>query len=247
MLDRIHYQLLQVRNPGDPMREQEIHAFARALGTVPERISVFDLLIHTPDVLDLAAADMFILGGSGHYSVVYDVAWLDYAFETLRRVYDSGKPVFASCWGFQAMARAMGGRVINDLATAEIGTHTLRLTEAGLADPVFGPLGPVFKAQMGHEDRVVELPPGAVLLASSDRVENQAYKFEDRPIYCTQFHPELNRADLFDRVQAYPQYVSRIAGLPPERFPELVEETPEAEALLKRFVRHVFGEAPVGR
>jgi hypothetical protein len=67
MFDRIRYQLLQVRNPGDPMREQEIHSFARALGTIPERISVFDLLIHKPDVLELSATDMFLLGGSGHY------------------------------------------------------------------------------------------------------------------------------------------------------------------------------------
>ena len=35
-------------------------------------------------------------------------------------------------------------------------------------------------------------------------------------------------------------YVERIAGLPPERFGEMIEETPQTEALLKRFVGLVF-------
>src|SRR4029079_7796232 len=104
------------------------------------------------------------------------------------------------------------------------------------------PLGDTFLGQMGHEDIVVELPVGSTLLASSGRVTNQAYRFEDAPIYCTQFHPELNCRDLLERVQVYPEYVERIAGLPPERFGELIEETPESEAILRRFVGWVFGD-----
>ena len=34
----------------------------------------------------------------------------------------------------------------------------------------------------------------AVLLATSERSENQAFHFPGVPIYCTQFHPELDRA-----------------------------------------------------
>jgi GMP synthase (glutamine-hydrolysing) len=159
----------------------------------------------------------------------------------LRLVFEARQPTFASCWGFQALARALGGRVVKDLSHAEVGTHELCLTAEGLADPVFGPLGRRFEAQMGHEDRVVELPPGAVRLAFSQLVENQAYRFDDRPVYCTQFHPELNCHDLLLRVKTYPEYVERIAGLPPERFHELLRDTPGTEALLKRFVMHVFG------
>ncbi|MEX2286406.1 MAG: type 1 glutamine amidotransferase [Planctomycetaceae bacterium] len=242
MFDRIRYLLLQVRNDDDPMRRHEVDCFARALGTTTEQIGVFDLL-----KLGLAAGnfrdvDMFLLGGSGHYSVTSEENWLDRALESLRLVHSSGKPTFASCWGFQAMARALGGRVVKDLSRAEVGTHELRLTDAGKADPVFGPLGETFLGQMGHEDHVVELPAGSTLLASSDRVRNQAYRFEDAPIYCTQFHPELNPSDLMQRVKVYPEYVERIAGLPPERFGEMIEETPEAEAILKRFVALHFGD-----
>jgi GMP synthase (glutamine-hydrolysing) len=94
---------------------------------------------------------------------------------------------------------------------------------------------------MGHEDCVIELPKNATLLASSDRVTNQAYRFDDAPIYCTQFHPELNCDDMMARVRQYPHYVERIVGLPPEEFGEMIEDTEATEALLKRFVSLVFG------
>lgn len=236
MLDQIHYTLLQVRNADDPMRQNEVDAFARVLQTPRQKIRVFDLLAPTPIEAIFDVTDVFLLGGSGHYSVAGSGAWLDRALQTLRAVYDSGRPTFASCWGFQAMARAMGGAVVNDLPRAEVGTHKLFLTEAGRNDPVFRVLGDSFSAQMGHEDRVVRLPPGATLLASSELVENQAYRFDERPIYCTQFHSELNCSDLLARVEAYPHYVERIAGVPHDEFCRSICETPETEKLLRRFV-----------
>ncbi len=141
------------------------------------------------------------------------------------------------------MARALGGEVVHDLQRAELGTHSLRLTETGRQDPLFAPLGETFFGQMGHEDVVTRLPPTAIRLASSDRVRNQAYCFPDRPIYCTQFHPELNCGDLLTRVKHYPAYIRKIAGLEPDQFAQLIHETPETEALLQRFTRKfVLGE-----
>ena len=242
MFERIRFRLLQVRNPDDLMREHEVASFARTLETTPEQIRVFDLLQGRLTDQLFSETDMFLLGGSGHYSAAGDDEWLQKALGLLRQIHSAGKPTFASCWGFQAMARAMGGRVLKDLSHAEVGTHQLFLSEAGKTDPVFGPLGEMFCGQMGHEDFVVELPRGATLLASSARVENQAYRFDDAPIYCTQFHPELNCRDLSRRVANYPKYIRRIAGVPPEQFPDMIWETPETEDLLKRFVRMVFSD-----
>jgi GMP synthase (glutamine-hydrolysing) len=164
---------------------------------------------------------------------------LERALDSLRLVYENAVPTFASCWGFQAMARALGGEVVHDLDRAEIGTHQLWLTKAGQKDPVFGPLGEVFFGQMGHEDIVTQLPPGATWLAYSERVPNQAYCFPDRAIYCTQFHPELNCGDLLERVAHYPEYIRKIAGMEPDQFAQMIHETPETEAILKRFVQKV--------
>ena len=240
MFDRVRYLLLQVRNPDDPMRHHEVKSFVRVLSTTAEKIRVFDILTGRPGRTELERTDVVLLGGSGHFSATSNGEWIESALDTLREVHALRKPTFASCWGFQAMARAMGGRVVNDPDHAEVGTHELFLTEAGKRDPVFGPLGETFAGQMGHEDHVVELPPGVTLLASSQRVKNQAYRFQDAPIYCTQFHPELNCDDLMLRVTHYPEYIERIAGIPPERFGELIRETPKTEDLLTRFVAMIF-------
>lgn len=235
----LRYLLLQTRNASDPMRAQEVRCFARALDCDESAIEVFDLLAAAPSAVRLHAADVILLGGSGHYSAAGEGAWLERALDAMREIHQLARPTFASCWGFQAMARAMGGRCVNDLPNAEVGTIELRLTAAGRADPLFGQLPATFLAHAGHEDRVVALPADAVLLASSGRVAEQAFRFEGRPIYCTQFHPELDRAALLERVRAYPEYVERSAGVPYDKFVASLRETPEASSLLRRFVEFV--------
>lgn len=248
---QLRYLLLQTRNAGDPMAAQEVRCFARALECEISAINVFDLLSSAPSIDILKQADMLLLGGSGHYSVATIASdlsepdrprlrseWLERALDTLREIHRIAKPTFASCWGFQAMARAMGGQCVNDVPNAEVGTIELQLTEAGRADPIFGALPHKFAAQAGHEDHVVQLPPDAELLASSSRVTEQAFRFVGRPIYCTQFHPELDRAAMLERVIAYPEYIARIARISFDDFVQSVRETPEANSLLRRFVNH---------
>jgi len=222
------------------MLAQEVRCFARSLDCPLSAIEVFDLLSAAVPLGKLHGADMVLLGGSGHYSAAGEGAWLERALDSLRDIHRLAKPTFASCWGFQAMSRALGGRCINDPANAEIGTIELHLTSAGRTDPLFGQLPARFLAQAGHEDHVVDLPPGAVLLACSERVAEQALCFRDKPIYCTQFHPELDRAALVERVAAYPEYVARIARMSLCDFTPTCRETPEANSLLRRFVELVF-------
>jgi len=236
----LRYLLLQIRNSDDPIRTQEVGCFARALRCDRSQIEPLNLLHAAPSRRDLDRVDMVLIGGSGHYSATSDGEWIHRALDGLRLLYDTAKPTFASCWGFQAMARALGGKVIHDIQHAELGTHLLRLTDAGRQDPVFGSLDDVFSGQMGHEDRVVELPTGATRMASTDLVENQAYRLDGKPIYCTQFHPELDRRTILQRVRAYPEYVRRIEGIALEQFDNRCHDTPETEALLLRLVRHVF-------
>ena len=236
----LNFLLLQVRNPGDPMRDHEQLAFTRALEVDSDRCTTLDLLTESLSTTHLATADVVLLGGSGGCSAAGEGPWLDRALDALRELVASRQPTFASCWGFQAMARAMGGTVVNNLDTAEVGTHQLFVTTAGRKDPLFGSLGQSFLAQMGHEDCVSVLPENATLLAFSQRNTHQAYRINDAPIYCTQFHPELTREDLHLRVEAYPQYIERIAGMPAGEFITTLEETPGARSLLRRFVDTVF-------
>ena len=218
------------------MSDHELESFVRCLHGQPVRIEVFDLLDRPLAPADLAEVELILLGGSGAYSAAAGGPWFGTALQSLRVAHASSIPTFASCWGFQGMAAATGGVVVNDRRRAEIGTYEVALTDAGRADEVFGGLPPRFKAQMGHEDLVETLPPGATLLASSPLVVNQAYRFDNRPVYCTQFHPELDVDGMRRRLSAYPRYVEEVVGSTYEEIAARFEETTAANGLLQRFV-----------
>lgn len=241
------FLLLQVRNPDDPMLHQEVACFARALRCRPQQIGVFDLLRGVPTVDELAQVDMVLLGGSGDYSVAEGGPWLPPALEAMRELYELNKPTFASCWGFQAMAKALGGEVITDRSRAELGSLEIRLTDAGRSDPIFGPLGDRFLVPLGHQDCVTQLPPQAQRLASSAKVQNQAFCIPGKPIYCTQFHPELNRSALLERVRSYPHYIREICGTTVEQFARDLQPTPQSDQLLHRFLRYLRCHSPTNR
>ena len=101
---------------------------------------------------------------------------------------------------------------------------------------MFGALGDRFQVQIGHEDLVTRLPEGTTLLASSANVEIEAFRFDDKPIYCTQFHPELGRDGLIKRVAQYPDYLPLTGHATLEELSAATPETPETEAILRRFV-----------
>ena len=240
------FLLLQVREPGDPMAANEASAFRRALGLEADRLEVFDLLADAPGLSRLRSADAVLIGGSGDHSVVRGGPWLAGAMGAMELLYEHSIPTFASCWGFQGLAMALGGRVVTDHARAEVGVLPLDLTDAGRRDPVFGPIGSGFPVVIGHEDIVDELPPGAVSLASSSMIENEALKFVGKPIYATQFHPELIKADLIQRIAAYPPYLPLTGARSLEELRATMPETPGAAGLLRRFVEEVV-ETPFDR
>lgn len=221
------------------MATEEQSAFRRALGVAPDAVRPFDLLSGAPSPRQFADADAVLVGGSGDYSVVRGGPWLPAALSAMETLFETAKPTFASCWGFQALARALGGRVVTDHARAEVGVLPLHLTEAGLRDPVFGPIGAPFHAVIGHEDIVDELPPGAVSLASSDNLPNEAFTFPDKPIYATQFHPELVREDLVRRLAAYPPYLTLAGASSLDDFRAANPETADTASLLRRFAAAV--------
>ena len=241
-MNSLRYLLLQIRDHDDPIREQEIGCFQRALDCEPAQLETLDLLALSPDESVYDTFDAVFIGGSGNYSAAGESEWLDRTLASLRVLLEMRKPTFASCWGFQAFARAAGGRCINDPQHAELGTIELELTDAGASDPLFGSLPRTFVGQAGHEDHVVELPPGAVLLASSRTVANQAFRFADAPIYCTQFHPELDKTALVGRLENYPQYVERIAGTTVADFVGTLPRCTRDESAARAVRRAVCGQ-----
>ncbi len=232
------FLLLQARHGYDPMREQERHCFADKLGVGAERIVCWDLLQGPPTFSVAAAHDVLLMGGSGDFLVSQgDLPELPSLLAFLREVTERGHPFFASCFGFQCLTAALGGEIVYDPGSTEVGTYELALTEEGRADPLLGSLPGSFAAQMGRKDRARRLPPGAVHLATSRRCPYQAFRLDGKPIWATQFHPELTGDENRERFVKYREnYESFAEGGPVAAAFERFADSPHTRDMLVRFV-----------
>lgn len=239
----LRFLLLQARHADDPMRQQEHMAFTSRLGTDPEQIVCWDLLKGPPAFSLVASYDVLMMGGSGDFLVSdKDLPQFSAVLELLREVADRAHPTFASCFGFQCMVEALGGEIVYDAERTEVGTHELTLTHAGRDDPLLGGLPRSFLAQMGRKDRATRLPEEAVHLASSERCPYQAFRLPGKPVWATQFHPELsgdeNRERYIRYLNNYEQHVrEELHEDDMDRF----RPSPETEAMLPKFIELVFG------
>lgn len=234
--------LLQARKSDDSTRFDERHSFADRCGLPLENVVVFDLLQATLTLAQVRHYDALMIGGSGEFYVSKrNLPSFEAVVELLGEVTAVSHPTFASCFGFQLLAHALGGDIIHDPDNIEIGTYPVTLTEAGKRDELFGYLPEIFNAQLGRKDRAVSLPETAVHLAGSQRAPYQALRVPDKLIWGTQFHPELTKAENLAR---FNRYLTDYAGVLDEAaMQEAVarfQESPETETLIGRFLRVVF-------
>lgn len=218
------------------MAAHEVSCFAERLGVRPERIRTWSLLDGAPTNGALEGADALLFGGSGDFSVTGSEPWLREMFRFCEEVVvGRAFPTFASCFGFQALVVAGGGRVETDRDRAEVGTFALTVTDDGRKDPWTAHLPETFTAQLGHKDHAVVLPAGVRNLASSVRSPNQALRVDGLPVVGTQFHPELDKAAQTTRYLSYRDSYGP-GDVPDDPILRSIRETPEASGLLRRWL-----------
>ena len=119
----------------------------------------------------------------------------------LDRVVSTDFPFLGACYGIGALGRHQGA-VIDRCYAEPVGAVEVTLTPAGRRDPLLGELPAAFQAFTGHKEAVSQLPGHAVLLASSAACPVQAFRVGGN-VYATQFHPELDVAGLYTRIEVY--------------------------------------------
>ncbi len=201
--DDLQFLLLQARVEGDPMRIEEQQSFARQLAVSDEQVHGLDILATPPDDSMLQDVHAVLVGGAGDFGVVHPNDAIIQLMEFLARTASRGYPLFASCFGFQALVKGLGGTVIEDHGHAEVGTTELSCTSAAARDSLFRNLPDHFDAQVGHKDRADRLPDGAINLVESGPCPHHAIHIEGTLAWATQFHPELTGEDNRRRFENY--------------------------------------------
>ena len=141
---------------------------------VPHTMSVADMLARSPSAIIL----------SGGPASVYAPG----APALSTELFEAGIPVLGICYGFQAMAQALGGKV-EQTGRREFGrTKATTRTESVL----FTDLPHVQEVWMSHGDAVVSAPPGFAVTASTETVEVGAFECSAKRLYGLQWHPEVN-------------------------------------------------------
>jgi GMP synthase (glutamine-hydrolysing) len=129
-------------------------------------------------------------------------------------VFELGVPVLGICYGMQTMAAQLGGRVENarhrEFGYAQVRarghTRLLKDIEDHTTPEGYGMLD----VWMSHGDRVIELPEGFKLMASTPNAPIAGIADEARGFYGVQFHPEVTHTRQGQRILS--RFVLEICG-----------------------------------
>jgi len=156
--------------------------------------------------------------------------------QLLDQIVEKDFPLLGACYGHCILAQNLGGVVSKEKYGEEVGGTTIKLTEQGKKDKLLEGLPDQFRALGGHKEACQDVPPGAVLLGTSDACLVQIMRLKNN-IYGVQFHPELDVPGIIVRINIY-----KYAGyFPPEDAEKLIAEVEKEDItvppmILKKFV-----------
>jgi GMP synthase (glutamine-hydrolysing) len=173
-----------------------------------------EVLPHTATIEEIKAKDPQALVLSGGPASVY----ADGAPQLDPAVFDLGVPVFGICYGFQAMAAALGGTV-ERTGTSEFGRTELKVLGGELHSGLPGNQ-PVW---MSHGDAVTQAPAGFEVVASSAGAPVAAFEDRARRLAGVQYHPEVMHTPHGQQVLG--RFLHEFAGIPPAWTPAGIAES----------------------
>jgi GMP synthase (glutamine-hydrolysing) len=141
-----------------------------------------EVIPHSATVEEIKAKDPQAIVLSGGPASVY----ADGAPQLDPALFDLGVPVFGICYGFQAMAQALGGTVAHT-GTSEYGRTDLNVTGGRLHSDLPA-TQPVW---MSHGDAVTAAPDGFDVVATSAGAPVAAFEDRARRLAGVQYHPEV--------------------------------------------------------
>lgn len=163
-----------------------------------------EIVPHTVTAADIAAKNPVALILSGGPSSVYEEG----APALDGDIFDLGVPTLGICYGFQVMARALGGEVANT-GLREYGATDAVL--AGSGGVLLGGQPDTQNVWMSHGDQVAKAPEGFEVLASTADTPVAAFGSTEKGLYGVQWHPEVKHTDHGQEV--IENFLHKAAGL----------------------------------
>ena len=232
--------LLQIRQ-GEHVRQEELSSFAQYCGLDIHQIDVLNVF-DTPNFLKTAADnyDALLVGGASEANVLQPESYpfVVEAQALIAHCAETAKPVFASCFGFQLAVLALGGEVLHKENDFEMGTVPISLENSVWDDPIFRDTPDHFYAVSVHRQYVKTLPKNCIALAYTDACIH-AFKVKGKPFWAFQFHPEVDKRILVERLTFYKAKYTEGDGHLDKVLAE-AQETPQSNALMGKFVQRIL-------
>lgn len=124
-------------------------------------------------------------------------------------IFDLGVPVLGICYGFQVMAKTLGGEVANTGLREYGATDAAISTDGGV---LLGEQPTDQTVWMSHGDSVAKAPEGFDVLASTTSTPVAAFGNDARRLYGVQWHPEVKHSAHGQAV--IENFLHRAAGIP---------------------------------
>ena len=182
-------------------------------------VSILDNSIEWSNVKRLLGTHQgVILGGSGDFDFdggrcmsdpakAMSESFLETLKPLLEEVFAQDFPMFGICYGHQLIGRFAGVSVVRDCTQEKSGSHPVSVVAENKKELIFEGIPNTFIAHYGHKDVLATIPQSAILIArGEEKCHISALRYQQH-IYTTQFHPEINYQDMFDRVAATPGYL----------------------------------------
>lgn len=234
--------LLQIRETAR-VKQEELESFARYSKLDVKQFDVLNVFEQPEFPADAAHGyDALFVGGASEANVLEPeiYSFVPFAERLLLKCIEDETPVFASCFGFQLAAQALGRQIIDDKTLYEMGTVPVSLTQHAASDPVFSDVPDGFLAVSVHQQKATSPPEGCIELAYTDMCCH-AFRVEGKPFWAFQFHPEVDRNILVERLTYYKKkYTDDDGHL--AKVLENAQETPVSNQLIGSFVDRVLLE-----
>ena len=173
---------------------------------------------------DIHASDLKGIILSGGPSSVYDKG----APTVSKEIFKLGVPILGICYGWQLMAKLLGGNIKN--TTKEYGPEMLALGNKNKKSRLFNTIAKQsFPVIVSHGDTVIKLPEGFEALAETNTVKYSVVENTKKKLYGIQFHPEAHHTEygqtILQNFTAICEEIYKPISLDPEKIINDIAET----------------------